>query len=201
MAMSGVAWWTTDIGGFKGGDIGDPAFHELFIRWFQFGCFSPVMRLHGFRQDKARDPRFGHEFSFGGADNEVWSMGPEVEAIARTYLELRQTLRPYLVAAMQAAHDTGMPLLRPLALAFPDDAAAIDVDDAYMFGPDLLVAPVTQSGARARQVYLPSGPEWRCFWTDRRLEGGQNITVDAQLERIPVFVAGKRPSTPEPVDL
>ena len=117
------------------------------------------MRLHGFRQDKARDPRFGDEFSFGGPDNEVWAMGPEVEAIARRYLELRQTLRPCVTAAMQAAHDTGIPLLCPMALAFSDDPKALDVVDAYMFGPDLFVAPVTQSGARSRSVYLLCGPE------------------------------------------
>ena len=111
------------------------------------------MRLHGFRQDKARDPRFGDEFSFGGPDNEVWAMGPEVEAIARRYLELRQTLRPCVTAAMQAAHDTGIPLLCPMALAFSDDPKALDVDDPICSVPICSWPPSpSRAHARARSI-------------------------------------------------
>ncbi|MEM9999697.1 MAG: TIM-barrel domain-containing protein [Pseudomonadota bacterium] len=187
MAMSGISWWTTDIGGFKGGDINDPEFRELMVRWFQFGCFSPIMRLHGFRQDRERDPRFGHEFSFGGADNEVWSFGEDVYAILQSYLSLRERLRPYLRQVMREASDTGVPPMRPLLMAYPDDAAAWDVDDSYMFGSDLLVAPVTQAGAQERTVYLPAGEEWTHAWTGDKYRGGDAVTIAAPMDQIPVF--------------
>ncbi len=190
MALSGISWWTTDIGGFKGGDIGDPAFRELLVRWFQWGAFCPVFRLHGFRQDTARDPRFGHEFSFGGADNEVWSFGPEVEAILTRYLHLRERLRPYLRRLMQEAQDTGLPLMRPLMVDFPHDPQAVNVHDAYMLGPDLMVAPVLEAGADSRKVWLPEGADWRCAWERTRYKGGQWATVSCPLERLPVMVRG-----------
>ncbi len=188
MALSGISWWTTDIGGFKGGDIGDPAFRELLVRWFQWGAFCPVFRLHGFRQDKARDPRFGHEFSFGGADNEIWSFGPEVEVILSRYLNLRERLRPYLRCLMQEARDTGLPLMRPLMVDFPKDAEAAQVHDAYMLGPDLLVAPVLEAGAASRAVWLPEGTDWDCAWDGTRHKGGQWVTLPCPLDRIPVLI-------------
>lgn len=187
MAMSGISWWTTDIGGFKGGDLGDPEFRELVIRWFQYGCFCPVMRLHGFRQDRERDPRFGHAFSFGGAGNEVWSFGDEAYAILKDYLDVRERLRPFIHAAMAEASQSGLPPMRPLFADFPDDPAAWDVDDAYLFGDGLLVAPVVAHGARDRQVYLPAGETWTDVWAGETHRGGATITVDAPLGRIPVF--------------
>ena len=187
MAMSGISWWTTDIGGFKGGDINDPEFRELMVRWFQYGCFCPVMRLHGFRQDRERDPRFGHAFSFGGADNEVWSFGDEAYPILKSYLNLRERLRPYIRSAMQHAAQTGTPPMRPMLVDFPDDADARIIDDAFLFGDALLVAPVTQSGARERSVYLPSGEAWVDVWSGAKHEGGASVIADAPLDRIPVF--------------
>lgn len=188
MALSGISWWTTDIGGFKGGDVHDPVFHELLIRWFQWGAFCPVFRLHGFRQDASRDARFGHDFSFGGADNEVWSFGPEVEAILAWYMHLRERLKPYLHAQMQTASQTGMPLMRPLLVDFPDDPAAVGVSDAYMLGPDLLVAPVFEAGATSRPVYLPAGCDWQDAWTGEPMAGGSTLDAPCPLARIPVFV-------------
>ncbi|RVT81803.1 glycoside hydrolase family 31 protein [Rhodobacteraceae bacterium CCMM004] len=187
MAMSGIVWWTTDIGGFKGGDIGEPDFRELLVRWFQWGAFCPVFRLHGFRQDAATDPKLGHDFLYGGAANEVWSYGPEVEAILARYLHLRERLRPYLRRTMAAASE-GVPPLRPLFLDFPDDPAAWDVADAHLFGPDLLVAPVLEAGAAERAVYLPRGATWTCAWTGETYTGGQTVTADAPLDRIPLFL-------------
>jgi len=188
MALSGISWWTTDIGGFKGGDIGDPAFRELLIRWFQYGCFCPVFRLHGFRQDVARDPRYGHAFSFGGADNEVWSFGEVATGILTRYLHLRDRLKPYIRAQMRTASETGLPPMRPLLLEFPGDPAAEDVDDTFLFGPDLLVAPVLSASAEARQVYLPAGTDWRDAWTGERHAGGQTVDAAAPLDRIPLFL-------------
>ncbi|WP_430448637.1 glycoside hydrolase family 31 protein [Rhodophyticola sp.] len=187
MALSGISWWTTDIGGFKGGDIGDAGFRELLIRWFQWGAFCPIFRLHGFRQDAARDPRFGHEFSFGGADNEIWSFGPEVESILTRYLHLRAGLRPYLRSQMAAAAARGIPPMRPLMVDFPDDPVAATIADCHMLGPDLLVAPVLEAGAETRRVYLPDGTDWICMWTGTRHAGGQRIEAPCPLERIPVY--------------
>ncbi|ROT97698.1 glycoside hydrolase family 31 protein [Histidinibacterium lentulum] len=188
MAMSGWSWWTTDIGGFHGGDVRDPAFHELLIRWFQWGCFCPVMRLHGFREDAARDPRYGHDFSFGGAENEVWSFGDDVYGILSSYMHLRTRLRPYIAAQMRHAAETGIPPMRPAFFDFPDDPALHDVSDAYLFGPDLLVAPVIDAGATTRPVRLPAGVDWTCAWTGTRHPGGRWIEADAPLDRIPLFL-------------
>lgn len=190
MAMSGVAWWTTDIGGFKHGDVGDPGFRELLIRWFQYGALCPVFRLHGFRRDAARDPRYGHEFSFGGADNEVWSFGDEAYAILTRYLRLRERLKPYLKAQMDVAHRTGIPPMRPLLVDFPDDVTAWEAADSYLLGGDLLVAPVVELGARRRRVYLPADADWHDAWTGAAYAGGQRIEVDAPLDRIPLFLRG-----------
>ncbi|MBV6657380.1 MAG: hypothetical protein KI785_06375 [Devosiaceae bacterium] len=188
MAASGISWWTTDIGGFKGGDVNDPAFHELLVRWFQWGALCPVFRLHGFRQDASRDARFGKLFSFGGADNEVWSFGQEVEDVLGAYMALRERLRPYLKRLMDEAHTRGLPPMRPLFMDFPEDPASWDVHDAYMFGGDLLVAPVLDAGASERQVYLPPGATWTCAWTGEVFAGGGSMSAATPLARIPVYI-------------
>ncbi|MGP1395523.1 MAG: TIM-barrel domain-containing protein [Inquilinaceae bacterium] len=188
--VCGIPWWTTDIGGFKGGDIRDPGFHELLIRWFQYGVFCPIFRLHGFRQDSLGDPALGRDFLFGGADNEIWSFGPEVEALLAACLHLRERLRPYVRDQMRAAHETGVPPMRPLLLEFPDDLEAFRVEDQFLLGPDLLVAPVLEAGARMRRVYLPAGETWRDAWTDQVHDGGIWTDVEAPIDRIPVFTRG-----------
>ncbi|MEM7642989.1 MAG: TIM-barrel domain-containing protein [Pseudomonadota bacterium] len=190
MAMSGIPWWTTDIGGFKGGDIRDPAFHELLVRWFQYGVFCPVFRLHGFRQDSNGDPRLGRDFLAGGADNEIWSFGPEIETHLTACLTLRARLRPYIAAQMTTAHRTGVPPMRPLFLEFPDDARAIEIDDQFMLGPDILVAPVLEARATARRLYLPAGQDWRDPWTGQTRPGGQWIDAASPIERCPIFLRG-----------
>lgn len=187
MAMSGVPWWTTDIGGFFGGDIRDAGFRELLVRWFQYGAFSPIFRMHGFRCDSEGDPRLGHDFLFGGAGNEVWSFGPEVEAILTRYLHLRERLRPYIQAQMGTAHKTGLPPMRPMFLDHPDDAVAWTAEDQYKFGPDLVVAPVVTQGARQRDVFAPSGSGWIDPATGQEIAGGDWVTLDAPLERMPVL--------------
>lgn len=180
VALSGIPWWTTDIGGFRGGDPAEPDFRELLIRWFQYGVFCPLLRLHGFRS-----PMRGWDT---GGPNELWSFGDEAYAILREQLFLRERLRPYILAGMQVAHETGLPLMRPLFADYPADPTAWEVEDAYLFGADLLVAPVLEQGARARRVYLPDGAPWRDAWTGRVYECGQWVRADAPLERIPLFL-------------
>ncbi|GAA4842336.1 glycoside hydrolase family 31 protein [Kitasatospora terrestris] len=181
--LSGIPWWTTDIGGFHGGDPDDPAYREVMVRWFQYGAFCPLFRLHGYREPWTE---LGPEMT--GGPNEVWSYGEQAYDILASYLHLRERLRPYVLAQTRHAAATGVPPMRPLFLEFPEDPASWEVDDAFLLGPDLLVAPVTEAGARSRAVYLPAGAEWRCAWTGAAHPGGTTVTVDAPLERIPLFL-------------
>ncbi|MGP4112450.1 glycoside hydrolase family 31 protein [Streptomyces sp. 4N509B] len=183
VALSGIPWWHTDIGGFHGGDPDDPDYREVMVRWFQFGALSPLMRLHGFR-----DPGMPLGPTMTGGPNEVWSYGEEAGAILEDYLRLRERLKPYVLAQMRTAADEGIPVMRPLFLEFPEDARCWEVDDAYLLGPELLVAPVLEAGAREREVYLPAGARWTDAWTGREYEGGQPVTVPAPLERVPLLL-------------
>lgn len=180
--MSGIPWWTTDIGGFHGGDPDDPGYREVLVRWFQYGTFCPLFRLHGFR-----GPEQVLEPGMTGLPNEVWSYGEHAYAILADHLRLRERLRPYVTQQMRTAAAIGLPPMRPLFLAFPDDPPAWRVDDAFLLGPDLLVAPVTEAGARRRDVYLPAGARWTDAWTGREHHGGQTVTVAAPIEHIPLF--------------
>ncbi len=190
MGMAGIPWWTSDIGGFIGGDIKDPAFQELLLRWFAWGAFCPVFRMHG-----ERSPWYEREQEFingvrqltSGQDNEVWSFGEENYEILKKYLLLREKLRPYVRACMEAASKTGEPVMRPLFFDFPEDKHAWEVEDAYMFGKDILVAPVMEAGMSEREVYLPSGAEWTEVSTGRKYAGGQTVMADAPIDVIPVF--------------
>ncbi|MDR2402455.1 MAG: hypothetical protein LBD78_00315 [Spirochaetaceae bacterium] len=119
--------------------------------------------------------------------NEVWSYTDEVYEICRKYLFLREKLRPYVAAQMQAAHEKGSPVIRPLFYDFPSDPEAWKVEDQYQFGPVYLVAPILSEGERERKVYLPAGAAWTNAWTGETTEGGQTITVAAPLDQIPVF--------------
>jgi alpha-D-xyloside xylohydrolase len=191
IGLSGIPWWTTDIGGFKGGDITSPSFRELIVRWFQFGVFSPLCRLHGFRQPAVRAEADHADLPSGadqtGAPNELWSFGHEAYQILQRWLRLREHLRPYIMTAMRVAHADGIPPMRPLFLGFPDDGPCWEIADEFLLGDDLLVAPVVTEGARQRQVYLPAGADWRDAWTGQPHAGGQWLTAAAPLEAIPVF--------------
>ncbi|MFI1338290.1 TIM-barrel domain-containing protein [Streptomyces sp. NPDC020845] len=184
IAVSGIPWWTTDIGGFQGGDPDDSGYRELMIRWFQYGAFCPLFRLHG-----DREPRMPWGHAQTGGPNEVWSYGEEAYEILSAHLHLRERLRPYLHGQMRTASEHGTPPMRPLFVDFPHDQAAWTVDDQFMFGPDILVAPVTTPGASERQVHLPEGVTWTDAWTGREHAGGATVTAHAPIERIPVFVA------------
>lgn len=196
--LSGIGWWTTDIGGFYDGNGAKPEFRELLVRWFQWAVFCPVFRLHGFRipndvaqleQEPAKP--YGKDsvlvFTDTGGDNEVWCWGEEIYQILKSYMFMRERLRPYAMAQMKTYSETGAPPLRPLFFEFPDDPQAWTIEDQHLFGPDLLVAPVLHYQARTRSVYLPAGSSWTDVWTGKAYVGGQTVEVEAPLERIPVF--------------
>jgi alpha-D-xyloside xylohydrolase len=191
--ISGIPWWTTDIGGFTGGNADDPEFRELLVRWFQWAVFCPVTRLHGFRQPYEftgeQTWRTFNEVLGSGAANEVWSYGEDIFQILAGCLRTREALRPYVAEQMTAAHERGTPVIRPLFYDFPDDARAWEIEDQYLFGPDVLVAPILEYGLRERPVYLPAGRTWVDTATGAAHEGGQTITVAAPLETTPVFAA------------
>jgi alpha-D-xyloside xylohydrolase len=183
VALSGIPWWTTDIGGFHGGDPDAPEFRELVVRWFQYGAFCPLFRLHG-----NREPNMRLHPGMTGGPNEVWSFGDEAYEIIREVLLMRERLRPYVMEQMRAAHECGAPPMRPLLYDFPDDQRSWSVDDELLLGPDVLVAPVTRLGARQREVYLPAGATWTDAWTAVTHDGGGTLLADAPLDRVPVFL-------------
>ncbi len=190
MGMAGIPWWTSDIGGFVGGDISDPAFKELLVRWFAWGAFCPVFRMHG-----ERSPWYEREQEFingvrqltSGQDNEVWSFGEDNYEILKKYLFIRENLRPYIRECMEKASKTGEPVMRPLFFDFPEDKKSWEVEDAYMFGSDILVAPVMEAGVESREVYLPAGSKWVESATGKVYEGGQSVEAKAPIDIIPVF--------------
>jgi alpha-glucosidase (family GH31 glycosyl hydrolase) len=168
VGLSGIPYWGTDIGGFY---AVAPQTAELFVRWFQFGSFCPIFRAHG-RNWRLHLP---------------WSYGEEIEAICRRYIELRYRLTPYTYTLAWQAHQAGLPLMRPLVLNYPDDPRVWEVASEYLWGDDILVAPVTRGGATHWPVYLPAGV-WHDFWTNEIFHGPVDINVPAPLDRLPLFV-------------
>jgi alpha-glucosidase len=167
LGLSGMPFVGSDIGGF-----GESATAELFTRWIQAGIFYPFMRVHT---------------AIGTADQEPWSYGTVHEAINRRAIELRYELLPHIYNEMRRSSQTGLPAFRPLLLEFPDDDHTWGLDDQYMFGTDVLAAPVVFEAHRERELYLPKGV-WFDFWTGIRYEGERRITVPVTLESIPLFV-------------
>ncbi|MBR4457405.1 MAG: glycoside hydrolase family 31 protein [Clostridia bacterium] len=190
MGLAGIPWWNTDIGGFMEGNVFDPAFKELLIRWYEWAVFQPVMRLHGDREPftiPALDDRdWGGGYLHTGQDNEMWSYGEDVYAIMRKHYELRRSLLPYLKKIYAEAHENGSPLIRAMFYEFPEDPVCWEKHDQYMFGPDYLVAPVLAPDCTERSVYLPAG-EWEDIRTGEKLSGGRTVTASAPLDSIPVF--------------
>ncbi len=193
MGIAGIPWWTTDIGGFHGGNPENPEFRELLVRWFEYGTFCPVMRLHGYREP-LKDPMGteGGAACVSGSDNEVWSFGEEAYEICKTYLNLREHMKPYITELMEAAHEKGAPVMRPLFYDFSEDKPVWEIEDQYMFGPDVLVAPILYAAMRKRKVYFPKGSTWKNIWTGETYEGGVTKEVEAPLEQIPVFTRNGR---------
>ena len=172
-SMSGMPYWTTDVGGFfrPRDQYTSEAYHELLIRWLEYGAFCPIFRVHGY-QSRA----------------EIWNYGPQVEGIFRQYDELRYRLLPYIYSAAWRVTKNGETLMRSLPLEFSSDKSARGISDQFMFGDSLLVNPVTTKGARQRTVYLPSDNDWIDFWTGTRSGGGHSIKANAPLDRIPIYV-------------
>jgi alpha-D-xyloside xylohydrolase len=169
--LSGIPYWTTDIGGFILGHPDDPAYRELFIRWFEYGTFCPIFRLHGTRAPDT---------------NELWSYGPEAQTILMSYDRLRYRLMPYIYSVAWKTTSEGYAPMRPLAMDFRTDVRAQNIGDQFMYGPAILVNPVTEPGATSRHLYLPKA-KWYDFWTGRATEGGA-VDAAAPLERMPLYV-------------
>lgn len=189
MGIAGIPWWTTDIGGFHGGVSDNSDFRELLVRWFQFGTFCPVMRIHGDRvPGKAIMDSQGKSRQGSGGDNEIWSFGEENYQIFRKYIGIRELMRDYIREQMQESHEKGTPVIRTLFYEFPSDAQCWDIKDEYMFGPDILVAPIVYAHARSREVYLPEGTVWTLASTGEHFQGGKSYEIDAPIETIPIFL-------------
>jgi len=191
--LSGIPLWGTDTGGF----IPTKEFTgELYVRWFQFSAFCPLFRSHG-RTWKLRLPWGWNTGELGPDEIRNYSdaanpdpselHNPHVEPICRKYLELRYRLLPYLYTAMRESHETGLPIIRALWLHFPDEPKAVERGDQYLWGRDILVAPVTEKGASSWRVYLPRG-EWYDFWTEERVAGGREVTREVDLAAMPLYV-------------
>jgi len=191
--LSGIPYWGTDIGGFvPTKDLTG----ELYVRWFQFGAFCTLFRSHG-RTWKLRLPWGWNMGELG--PNEISSYGEaanpdpselhnvQVEPICRKYLELRYRLLPYLYSAVRECCATGMPVMRALWLHYPEDPAAVNRGDEYLWGRNILVAPVVEKGAANRQLYLPKG-SWYDFWTEEKIEGGREISRPVDLATVPLYV-------------
>jgi len=167
LGLSGFPFVGSDIGGFAGAPDA-----ELYTRWLQFGVFSPFMRSHSDSKSPGKEP---------------WAFGYRAEAINKRAIELRYELLPYIYNTMAQASETGVPALRPLFLEFPGDEQVAGIEDEFLFGTDLLVAPVLQEGAVERDVYLPAG-DWFDYWTGRRFAGNRTLHVPVTLDSIPLYV-------------
>jgi alpha-D-xyloside xylohydrolase len=172
-SVSGLPYWTTDIGGFVGASPSDPAYRELFVRWFQFGTFCPIFRVHGTR--------------FNPNENELWSYGPEAQKILTSFDRLRYRLLPYIYSVAWKTTSEGYTMMRPLVMDFRTDVRAQNVGDQFLFGPALLVNPVTEPEAKTRHLYLPDA-RWYDFWTGSTAEGGRAMDAPVSLDRIPLYV-------------
>lgn len=192
--LSGIPYWGTDTGGF----VTTPELTgELYARWFQFSAFCPLFRSHG-RTWKLRRPWQWNTGDFGPTEMQGYHgksglpdpkelHNPEIEPVCRKYLELRWRLMPYTYSTAREARDTGLPMMRALWLHYRDDPQAVERNDQYLWGRDILVAPVTEKGATARTLYLPRG-RWRDYWTEQEVEGGRELTRTVDLPTMPLYV-------------
>ncbi len=188
IAMCGIPWWNSDIGGFWGADIESDYFRELIVRWFQFGVFCPVTRLHGVRlrtpNQVDRNPGVKER---SGGDNEIWSFGEKAYPILKKLIELRERLRPYIHKYMDIASKNGAPVMRPMFFEYPQDEICYSLGDQYIFGEDILFAPIVKQGQTDRKVYLPSGT-WIDVNDKKEYEGGCYVDMHAELDKFIAFV-------------
>jgi alpha-D-xyloside xylohydrolase len=172
LSVSGIPYWTTDIGGFVAANPDDPKYRELYIRWFQFGVFCPIFRAHGTRTTN---------------QNEIWSYGPEAQKILTANDQLRYRLMPYIYSIAWKVTSEGYTMMRPLVMDFRSDTRAQNITDQYLFGPSILVNPVTEPGATTRHLYLPDAT-WYDFWTGTSTPGPRTIDAPAPIDRIPLCI-------------
>jgi alpha-glucosidase len=165
--LSGQPFVGPDIGGFIGSPTG-----EMYTRWLQYGAFLPLCRSHSVK---------------GSINKEPWEYGDEYEKINKKFIELRYQLLPFLYTEFYKASVSGIPIMRPLMLEFPDDKTTYRIDTQFMIGENILISPVLEAGSKTRFMYLPSG-EWYDFWTREKIVGGKWIDAKAPLDVIPVFV-------------
>lgn len=169
-SLSGLPYWTTDIGGFLSGNPDTEGYRELFVRWFQWGTFCPIFRVHGTHNPK-----------------EPWRFGEEIENILIKFIRLRYRLSPYIYTLAWMVYEQDYTIMRPLVMDFRDDKNVYNIDDQYMFGPFIMVSPVTTPATFERDVYLPHGI-WYDFWSGNKLLGGKKIKCNAPLEKIPLHI-------------
>lgn len=193
MGMCGIPWWNSDIGGFSDGATESAYFRELILRWFQFGLFCPVMRLHGVRRWQSYyKPKHPDIICPSGGDNELWSFGEGNYPVLKEILLLRERLKPYIAGLAEEAARNGTPIMRPMFLEFPEDETCYTLDDQYMFGPDILFAPIYTCGQTERSVYLPAGQWVRT--SDKSLhQGNQTISCTAPKDEFIAFVKKDAP--------
>ena len=173
-SLSGIPYWTTDIGGYFLSGLGGPGqagYTELFERWFEFGGFCPIFRTHG-----------------TGADRNIYAFGAAAQTVLLGVDQLRYRLLPYIYSASWRVTHDAYTMMRALVFDFAADPKALDIPDEYMFGPALLVSPVSDAGATSRSVYLPVGTSWIDFWSGTPTPGGQTITAAAPIDHLPLFV-------------
>ncbi|MBT2693548.1 glycoside hydrolase family 31 protein [Bacillus sp. ISL-55] len=173
IGLSGVSFVGNDIGGFA-----QRPDAELFARWIEVGAFLPFSRIHYDSDAKAAIKQ----------GQEPWAFGPEVEEISKKYIEMRYQLMPYLYNAFRDSSETGTPVQQPLVYHYQEDENTYDINDQFMFGDSMMLAPVVTQGQTSRDVYLPQGETWVDFWSNKEYDGGQTIKVDAPLGHLPIFV-------------
>jgi len=171
-SLSGLPYWTTDIGGFVSGNPDDPTYRELFIRWFEFGTFNPILRVHGTRNTN---------------QNELWSYGPDAQKILTSYDRLRYRMLPYLYSLAWMTTSQAYTPMRGLVMDFRDDVEAANVGNQFMFGPAFLVNPVTEPGANVRRIYFPQA-KWYDFWSGAQTAGGRYTDVPTPLDQMPLYI-------------
>jgi len=171
-SLSGLPYWTTDIGGFVAANPDEPAYRELFVRWFEFGTFCPIFRVHGTRTTN---------------QNELWSYGPDAQETLVAYDKLRYRLMPYIYSLAWKTTSEGYTIMRSLVMDFREDIRAQNIGDQFLFGPAILVNPVTEPGASARHLYLPTA-KWYDFWTGATIQGGRALDAPSPIDRMPLYV-------------
>ena len=188
MAMCGIPWWNTDIGGFYGADIQSDYFRELIVRWFQFGVFSPVMRLHGSRMKHGERSDLKEP---SGDPNELWSFGERNFELLKDLVLLREKLRPYISAQMKTASEKGYPVMRPMFFEFPEDEICYTLSEQYMFGDDIIFAPIVNQGQTEKEVYIPDG-EW-VLLKDKTTYTKGAYKISAEIHEFIAFVKSGSP--------